>query len=191
MVTASHHHREVTSSNPIEDHQIYGFSGVWTCDLAMVVRRCDHLSYKVTDNAIRSFKDCESISDLNIELDQVTYCLHAPKIEARFFYRCHLGETTLRATHWICAVWSIRYFLKNYFNTVEIARISLTVSIVYFWKSMLHCTKRQVKFFKIVASQCLSPPCVSLFLWNFDGRRTRVSILYDSFLICHFFHCLS
>ena len=31
-------------------------------------------------------------------LDQATYCLHAPKFEARLFDRLHLGETTLRAS---------------------------------------------------------------------------------------------
>ena len=36
---------------------------------------------------------------------------------------------------------------------------------------------RNVKsnYLKCIASQCLSPPCVLFFLWNFDGRRAYLA----------------
>ena len=51
----------------------------------------------------------------------------------------------------------------------------------------LCCNIRNVKsdYLKYIASQCLSPPCVLLFLLNFDGRRARVfsSILSHNVLL--------
>lgn len=38
----------------------------------------------------------DAFTDLNKRLDRETYCLHAPKFQARLFDRRHLLVTTLR-----------------------------------------------------------------------------------------------
>ena len=57
---------------------------------------------------------------------------------------------------------------------------SLAISIVFKTFSKIkdssQHTKRQVKLYlKFITSQCLSPPCVVVFLLNFHGRGTNES----------------
>ena len=60
-------------------------------------------------------------------------------------------------SHYICCIWIVFQKITDTFENVC-------------------CNILNVKsnYLKCIASQCLSPPWVLFFLWNFDGRRTRV-----------------